>query len=51
MSRSVLAAVHTSICKLTIVTQTLLNPFHELNAPIRSPVFDARVRASAKKHL
>ncbi|KWU47054.1 Sedlin, partial [Rhodotorula sp. JG-1b] len=31
--------------------QTLLNPFHELNAPIRSPVFDARVRASAKKHL
>lgn len=32
-------------------TQTLLNPFHELNAPIRSPVFDARVRASAKKHL
>jgi len=31
--------------------QTLLNPFHELNAPIRSPTFDARVRASAKKHL
>ncbi|GAA5962599.1 hypothetical protein JCM8115_002136 [Rhodotorula mucilaginosa] len=31
--------------------KTLLNPFHELNAPIRSPVFDARVRASAKKHL
>ena len=31
--------------------QTLLNPFHELNAPIRSPTFDSRVRASAKKHL
>ncbi|GAA5893436.1 hypothetical protein JCM8208_000797 [Rhodotorula glutinis] len=31
--------------------KTLLNPFHELNAPIRSPTFDARVRASAKKHL
>ncbi|GAA5863202.1 hypothetical protein JCM3774_000809 [Rhodotorula dairenensis] len=31
--------------------KTLLNPFHGLNAPIRSPVFDARVRASAKKHL
>lgn len=31
--------------------QTLLNPFHELNAPLRSATFDARVRASAKKHL
>lgn len=31
--------------------QTLMNPFHELNAPIRSQTFDARIRASAKKHL
>ncbi|GAA5828789.1 hypothetical protein JCM11251_005875 [Rhodosporidiobolus azoricus] len=31
--------------------KTLLNPFHELNAPIRSQTFDARVKASAKKHL
>ncbi|GAA6062725.1 hypothetical protein JCM10212_005928 [Sporobolomyces blumeae] len=31
--------------------KTLLNPFHELNAPIRSATFDARIRASAKKHL
>ncbi|SGY21420.1 BQ5605_C016g08235 [Microbotryum silenes-dioicae] len=31
--------------------KTLLNPFHELNSPINSPVFDARVKASAKKHL
>ncbi|ORY56542.1 Sedlin [Leucosporidium creatinivorum] len=31
--------------------KTLLNPFHELNSPIRSPTFDARVKASAKKHL
>ncbi|GAA5901044.1 TRAPP subunit TRS20 [Sporobolomyces salmoneus] len=31
--------------------KTLLNPFHELNAPIRSPTFDQRIKASAKKHL
>lgn len=31
--------------------QALLNPFHELNAPLRSPVFDQRVKASARKHL
>jgi hypothetical protein len=31
--------------------QTLLNPFHELNAPIRNQTFDARIKASAKKHL
>ncbi|KAK4049495.1 TRAPP subunit [Microbotryomycetes sp. JL221] len=31
--------------------QTLLNPFHELNTAIKSLTFDARVRASAKKHL
>ncbi|KAL8293569.1 hypothetical protein RQP46_000270 [Phenoliferia psychrophenolica] len=34
-----------------VYVKTLLNPFHELNAPIRSPTFDSRVRASAKKHL
>lgn len=31
--------------------KTLLNPFHELNAPIRSATFDARVKASARKYL
>ncbi|GAA5993205.1 hypothetical protein JCM5350_005032 [Sporobolomyces pararoseus] len=31
--------------------KTLLNPFHELNAPIRSSIFDQRIKASAKKHL
>ncbi|GAA6028235.1 hypothetical protein JCM8097_006931 [Rhodosporidiobolus ruineniae] len=31
--------------------KTLLNPFHELNAPIRNQAFDARIKASAKKHL
>jgi len=31
--------------------KALLNPFHELNAPIKSPAFDARVREAAKKHL
>jgi len=31
--------------------KSLLNPFHELNTPIRSPSFDAKVRNSAKRHL
>jgi len=31
--------------------KTLLNPFHEANAPIRSQTFDARIKASARKHL
>lgn len=31
--------------------QTLLNPFHLVNSPIVSAVFDARVKASAKKNL
>lgn len=31
--------------------KTLLNPFHELNAPIISKAFDAKIRMSAKKHL
>lgn len=32
-------------------TKHLLNPFHEINAPIRSHSFDAKVKASAKRHL
>lgn len=32
-------------------TKHLLNPFHELNAPIRSVAFDNRVKAAAKQHL
>ncbi|KZO89882.1 transport protein particle complex subunit [Calocera viscosa TUFC12733] len=28
-----------------------LNPFHNYRTPIRSPVFDGRVRVSAKKYL
>jgi trafficking protein particle complex subunit 2 len=31
--------------------QTAMNPFHRSDRVIRSPVFDARVRASAKKYL
>lgn len=31
--------------------QTMLNPFHTAHTPIRSAVFDSRVRASAKKYL
>jgi hypothetical protein len=31
--------------------QTAMNPFHTAHTPIRSTVFDNRVRASAKKHL
>lgn len=31
--------------------QTAMNPFHTAHTPIRSTVFDSRVRASAKKHL
>lgn len=31
--------------------QIALNPFHSVNTPIRNPLFEARVRASAKKFL
>lgn len=31
--------------------QTAMNPFHTAHTPIRSTVFDGRVRASAKKNL
>ncbi|KAF8324433.1 Sedlin [Cantharellus anzutake] len=31
--------------------KTLMNPFHTAHTAIRSPVFDAKVRAVAKKHL
>ncbi|KAH7930311.1 Sedlin [Leucogyrophana mollusca] len=31
--------------------KTMLNPFHTAHSPIRSTVFDTRVRASAKKYL
>lgn len=31
--------------------KTMLNPFHTAHTQIRSPVFDARVRVSAKKYL
>jgi len=31
--------------------QTAMNPFHTAHTPIRSTVFDSRVRASAKKNL
>lgn len=42
-----------SLCTqmLLSLTQTMLNPFHTAHTPIRSAVFDARVRASAKKYL
>ncbi|KAH8113412.1 transport protein particle complex subunit [Phellopilus nigrolimitatus] len=34
-----------------LYVKTLLNPFHSAYTPIRSTVFDTRVRASAKRHL
>jgi trafficking protein particle complex subunit 2 len=41
---------HTIDVGLTL-RQTMLNPFHTAHTPIRSSVFDTRVRASAKKYL
>lgn len=37
--------------RILLPLQTMLNPFHTAHTPIRSAVFDARVRASAKKYL
>ncbi|CUA73836.1 Trafficking protein particle complex subunit 2 [Rhizoctonia solani] len=34
-----------------LYVKTVMNPFHTAHTSIKSPVFDARVRASAKKHL
>jgi hypothetical protein len=31
--------------------QAALNPFHTVNTPIRNPLFEAKVRASARKYL
>lgn len=31
--------------------QYALNPFYELNGPVKSRSFDAKIRASARKHL
>lgn len=44
---------YTSWCthSFTSVPQTVMNPFHTSHTAIRSSVFDARVRASAKKYL
>lgn len=50
-SHRVMIEISTDMVRMLSYPQTLMNPFHELNAPIRSSVFDARVRASARKHL
>ncbi|KDN37800.1 hypothetical protein RSAG8_09955, partial [Rhizoctonia solani AG-8 WAC10335] len=34
-----------------LYVKTAMNPFHTAHTSIKSPIFDARVRASAKKHL
>ncbi|KAF7965879.1 hypothetical protein HWV62_32606 [Athelia sp. TMB] len=34
-----------------LYVKNMLNPFHTAHTSIRSPAFDARVRASAKKYL
>lgn len=34
-----------------LYVKTAMNPFHTAHTPIRSTVFDSRVRASAKKNL
>ncbi|KAI0786345.1 Sedlin [Abortiporus biennis] len=34
-----------------LYVKTMMNPFHTAHTPIRSAVFDTRVRASAKKYL
>ena len=37
--------------ELVCALQTAMNPFHSAHTTIRSPVFDSKVRASAKKYL
>jgi trafficking protein particle complex subunit 2 len=34
-----------------LFVKIMMNPFHDLNQPIQSASFDAKVRASARKHL
>ncbi|PFH52677.1 hypothetical protein AMATHDRAFT_139663 [Amanita thiersii Skay4041] len=34
-----------------VYVKAILNPFQTAHTPIRSPLFDAKVRVSAKKHL
>ncbi|PWN36003.1 Sedlin [Meira miltonrushii] len=34
-----------------LFVKVMMNPFHDLNQPIQSASFDAKVRASARKHL
>lgn len=34
-----------------LFVKIMMNPFHDLNQPIQSTSFDAKVRASARKHL
>ena len=46
-----LVVLRLTLCTGEAYVKALLNPFHELNAPIKSPAFDARVREAAKKHL
>ncbi|CCU98562.1 unnamed protein product [Malassezia sympodialis ATCC 42132] len=36
---------------LSMLIQSMMNPFQDLDAPIRSRSFDVRLRASARKHL
>lgn len=40
-----------SACVDIYILQYALNPFYELNAPVKSRYFDSKIRASARKHL
>lgn len=52
MSRSDLCfSPYCSDKRSMVLKKTAMNPFHTAHTPIRSAVFDSRVRASAKKHL